>query len=787
VSFLSKRLADRALATICLAVCLACSGCLRGPGWLDEPLKLPGRDGDASAKEAADDDRATLARAADDEDRSVWIRAVKPPGRQAASDYRWRYPDLEQMLERPAGQRPDLRRYLKAKDPITSTNAAIALARDGDPAGVERLAEAIGDNRINLPMQCAAVESLAAQEGPAVVEHLQDAIDMVARRQADSPGKAQLHAELVRGLTRHVDPGDGPRFARALGSKSAEVRLAGLQAWAGSTQNKLPGEVARLCVDSDPRIRAAALDALSRHRDPQAQRILSAALEDHDFDVRQAAVIGLGELGGAEAESTLRRLSEDRYEKTRAAAVDALARAGARQAVLEAVDDKAWRVRQRVAAALARFGDADGAATASRLLGDPSAMVQMEVVTAVARWPLREAGAILLEALASTSFSTRRAAADALAARWAPAVAFPADGLPPRRHEALSQLKDRFQRQFGLADRAALAGGTDAAATISQQQLDRIEELVRRQDVDALCQYGPEVVDALEQVVAQRGAVIADVVFRDVLPRHDRSFELLNRMDSENVLQRRRTAAELAGLSQRKPLGRLAVGRLAQLVSTETDELVWQSALTAISGNADEPSIRMAYMAIGHPAPEVRRRACAHLAAHPSPRHVAVLLPVLQDQRPAVLLEAVRALGAMGTIDDTTGLRQLLSRRSEETRLATAAALMRLGDSAGAAELERLSYSADPRIRRRVAETMGAIPQPAFSATLVRLLDDRVSVMRAALASLPKVVGRDVSLDAVETPISTSTRIGHWKQWVARQTASRVATPGAVESVPPRR
>ena len=796
MSFLPKRPADHPLATICLLIGLTCSGCQWWPDRAGGLLKLPGSDspGDfpdgpespSGADPTADDDRATLARAADSQGRSVWIRTVIPPGRQATPGYRWRYPNLEQMLTRPAGQRPDLRRHLRAKDPITSTNVAIALARGGDPAGVERLAEAAGDARINLPMQCAAVESLAMQEGPAVVQHLRNAIDKVALRQARSPGGAQLHAELVRGLARHVDPADDPRFARALGSKSAEVRLAALRAWAGSTRGGLPGEVGRLCGDSNPRIRAAALDAVSRRRDPQAQRILSAALEDHDLDVREAAVIGLGALGGIEAEATLRRLLEDRDEKTRAAAIVALAQVGAKQAVLEAADDKAWRVRQQVARALARFGDADGAAAAGRLLGDPSAVVQQETVRAVARWPLREAGAILLEALASSSFSTRGEAAGALATRWPPAEAFPVDGLPPRRAEALAQLKDRFQRQFGMANRAALAGGTDAAAPGCQQQLDRIEQLVQRQDFDALRAYGPEVVDALEQIVVQRHAVLPEAVFRDVLPRHDESFEVLDRLNNEDVFQRRRAAAELAGLSRRQPLKRLAVDRLAQLVSTETDELVWQSALTAVANNADEPSIRTAYAAIGHPSPEVRRRACQHLAAQPSPRHVPVLLPVLQDRRQAVLLEAVRALGAVGKIGDTAPLRQLLSRRNEEIRLAAAAALTRLGDSAGAAELERLSYSADPKIRRRVAETMGKIPRPAFSATLVRLLDDRVSVVRAALESLPKVVGRDVSIEAVDTPISTSERIRHWKQWSARQTATRTATHGTVGGVTPR-
>ena len=176
------------------------------------------------------------------------------------------------MIARPAGQRPDLRRYLKAKDPIVCTNAAIALARTGDSAGVERLAEATDDTRINLPMRCAAVESLAMQKGPAVVQHLRAAIDKVAPRQPGLSNGAQLHAELVRGLARHVDPPDDPRFTRALANESAEVRLAALRAWVGSTRGGLPGEVARLCDDSNPRIRAAALNAMSRRRDPQAHR-----------------------------------------------------------------------------------------------------------------------------------------------------------------------------------------------------------------------------------------------------------------------------------------------------------------------------------------------------------------------------------------------------------------------------------------------------------------------------------------------------------------------------------
>ncbi len=62
--------------------------------------------------------------------------------------------------------------------------------------------------------------------------------------------------------------------------------------------------------------------------------------------------------------------------------------------------------------------------------------------------------------------------------------------------------------------------------------------------------------------------------------------------------------------------------------------MVWQNVLTAVAAEGSEPAIRLAYTAIGHPAAEVRRRACEHLAAHPSPAHAEVLLPALQDANP---------------------------------------------------------------------------------------------------------------------------------------------------------
>ena len=201
----------------------------------------------------------------------------------------------------------------------------------------------------------------------------------------------------------------------------------------------------------------------------------------------------------------------------------------------------------------------------------------------------------------------------------------------------------------------------------------------------------------------------------------------------------------------------------------EPDQLVWQSLLAAVAADSSEPSVRLAYAAISHPSPEVRRRACRHLAAHPHPQHAKVLLPALEDRNQSVVCAAVRALGAAGRMDDTGPLRRLLGTSSEQLRLETATALVQLGDAAGTAALQRLAYADDAKVRRQVAVVMGEMGEPSFVPTLIRLLDDRVAVSRAALESLPKVVGHDASETDDQSPATTAERIRRWKLWFQRR------------------
>jgi len=543
--------------------------------------------------------------------------------------------------------------------------------------------------------------------------------------------------------------------------------------------------------DGNPAVTAGTRIAPA-HAERDVERLVAAAQNGQDWQTRLAAIDALANLGDAKSRATLRQLLDDRTEKVRIAAVSAIARSGEKEPVLAAAADDSWRVRLEVARALGAYPDRDGVATARQLLDDPSAEVQRAVVLAVESWPWREAGSIWIEALNTASYLPRATAAERLAAHWPAADGFPVQGSPEQRAAAREELQRRFRQEFGLetdVEEAPKVPGGSPAAPIGPRQLDDVERLVQQQDVAGLIHYGPGLVDALEQLVFQRRRVLPEAIYRDVLPRREAAFEVLDRLSDSDVSQRRTAAGALAELAAARPLRRLTAWRLEQLLvaGKEQDPLVWANALTAVRGDGDAPAIRLAYAAINDPSAEVRRRACENLAACPDPEHATVLLPALRDPNRAVVVAAVRALGAAGRIEDTEPLRRLLLSADESLRLETAIALIQLGDPAGEAELTRLAYVSDPKVRCHVAVTMGRYPRAVYVPILIHMLDDRVAVRRAALESLPKVVGYDASTSDGRSPTTTPQRVQRWKHWQKAATAGRAqkaATAGRAQPHP---
>jgi hypothetical protein len=364
-------------------------------------------------------------------------------------------------------------------------------------------------------------------------------------------------------------------------------------------------------------------------------------------------------------------------------------------------------------------------------------------------------------------FTARKAAAGQLAERWPPAAKFPFDGPADRRDKILQDLELQFRSRFG-AIRTSKAESTSTRQrkpqSISPQAMADVESMLAAGDTPALIAYGPALIDVLEVLRFERKQTISESIYREVLPKLQPEFALLERFSSPYAVERRSAARDLQMLTAKQSCRRLTLDRLSQLMAAEGDDLVWLGVMQAIANENGGETATIAYAGLGHASSEVRRRACVYLAAHPDRRHIPLLIPALEDTQSLVVCAAVEALAAAG-MDDPTPLKRLLNSNSDEIQLAAATALSQLNDAAGEPALERLAYSNDPQIRARVAHAMGEYPNPAFLPILIQLLGDKATVARSALASLPQVAGEDIAKSTHQPPPSTTEQISLWKRW----------------------
>lgn len=724
----------------------------------------------ATAESTSNTDRAVLAQSVvtdhSGRQREIWVQSASPQGGQPEPCFRWTYAALEELVARPATRRPDFAAFLGDSDAVVATNAAIALARLDNAAGLNTLAAAAANPQLGLPIRRASIEALASLPNTAA------ALESLLEQYGDpsSGYHPDLHAELIRGLGYHVDPTEHPAFQAALDSRSPQVRLEAVRSWTarGDKTWTIPDKLLELQADRDPRIRAAVLAALARNAHPRAAEILGEGLKDCDFRVRLAAVAALGELGSEQAVASLNELLEAAPERVRAAAVVGLNVAGARQAVLAAAEDESWRVRREVALALASMPGRDAHPAAEHLLDDTSTEVRHAVVAALTDWPLEQAGPMLLTAMQADGYLTRSMAAEQLADRWAAAARFPVDGTAERRAEVLAELQTEFVGEFGRTDPTVSVVGHDSACPeVSPEQLACTVAQIEGRDVAGMAQAGAAVLPALEALVLKHNRPLPDWVFQDVLPDIDPVFAELDRLDSKQLPDRRRAAGQLAQLASREPLSPLALARLHTLIIAEPDQLTWQGALRAVARDSSRQAAELACAGLGHPSPEVRRRACDHLAAHPDSRYAKALLAGLTERNPSVLAAVVRALGALNQLDDASPLEPLLMSPHENVRFETARALHRLNHPSGAKSLRRLAHHDNIDLRRAVAEAMGERPDPTFLPLLIEMLDDRAAIRRAALDALEKCAGDEGPTFADDAPSGTGQRVEGWKRWAA--------------------
>jgi hypothetical protein len=249
----------------------------------------------------------------------------------------------------------------------------------------------------------------------------------------------------------------------------------------------------------------------------------------------------------------------------------------------------------------------------------------------------------------------------------------------------------------------------------------------------------------------------------------------IEQLGAESVEARRAAARLLASEHRDAALPEAALSQIVEQIDRETDALVWNDVLSLVAADSRQPAADLAAIAASHTAAEVRRRACAYFAAHPSGRAAEVLHNSLADQDVTVVREALRGLANQQQITDPRALESMLTASDSGVRVNAATALARHGAPAGVRALLRLSHHQDPVVRRQAAMALGHAFQlegrskndlldqslrNAAVGELVLLLVDNGDVRRAALTSLERIVH-----DPPPPASDSAKQIRLWKEW----------------------
>ncbi|RMG14719.1 MAG: HEAT repeat domain-containing protein [Deltaproteobacteria bacterium] len=256
---------------------------------------------------------------------------------------------------------------------ISLDEAAVEGGAQTPAAGSEPMASAPGAQRTErggtAPFAGAhpaeAVEAaLAEQARMAEARRALEALDETRRAQALErvddllSGSPTLRHAAIQSLVRLAGPAATPLFSAALSwihdpeERSALLRAVGEAGGEGALET-----LEAALRDENPRLRAAAAEALACLDDPRSLGLLVALLGDPAATVRRRAALAVAASGRPEAPELMARAARDEDPQLRRIACTALGTLDhplARRALLTALNDRRLEVRRAAAAALGR-------------------------------------------------------------------------------------------------------------------------------------------------------------------------------------------------------------------------------------------------------------------------------------------------------------------------------------------------------------------------------------------------------------------------------------------------
>jgi HEAT repeat protein len=432
----------------------------------------------------------------------------------------------------PAAQGP-LLVALDDPDAGIRSRAAAALERLGVPDGLITMIGSGGDSAeasdLLVRLSAGGARELLAELMQHSLPKVREAV-ITAVRQGR---RRDLSAELMQTASRDTEPGLRALALETLRSLRCDQAVAVAMA---------------SLSDSEQQVRAAAIRLIGELGGPDAVELLRARTADPEPSVRAAAARALGALRAAAAQPNFFDLLGDRESEVREAALIGAADAGLRPLVpqvIELLGDEDPNVRQAAVAALGKLGDPAAVPALLREFPQASPDLRETIATAVARLDL-EATPMLIETVLQSPDIGSKIAVSRMMARLRPSgfvdvLARLSESPEPTVRSAAVEALGRRTRTDGAAD--------ETRRRLVTAALGDPDENVRARAVDAAARLGledqgPEIAGLFasdpSSTVRERAALAIGLLH---LAREDRALvEACRRSEPTNV----RAAAALA-------------------------------------------------------------------------------------------------------------------------------------------------------------------------------------------------------------------------------------------------
>lgn len=594
----------------------------------------------------------------------------------------------------------------------------------------------------------------------------------------------RLLAAAIDGL--HRQKGDVSPFTSLLAVDAPPLSCAALMSALQSVETPLTPSAVECFQHPSPYVRIALLQWAAEMQDEKAVDETLKITRGGDANILFAAISALGKLPGAKAAQRLEELARDRSPRIRGAALAALTRQNSAKAIAAALADSQWQVKRSYAEFLCEPEHPQQWEAVKTLLVDPAPALQQTLLRTIAGWSPEARTIAAAAGLHSPLPWARQAHWKSLQSLKPDLPPFEPLADDATRNEQLNQIAAALELPADLTavDETPKAESLEPDALREWIAKFKSEEAQQRTLAELkFVSLGVELTASLDRLSPEELRALPSSFWTKVAVLADPRLAPAVRLKSPDAAERREGARELASTFAAIETPLCLLVWLDALLQPEEDPLVWRRALSVADhprgAAAQAAAARLAASALRMETLDIRVKACEILRLAPrGSEYIAAIEPLLDAENQPERIAAIQALEQQRPLPEKTlrKLATMLDETHDAVHIEAALLLALEGDPRGSDTLVAAAQKGTQSQRRLAIERLGQTSDAAHVPLLISLLDASPTLRQAALGALENLTGESIASESERPFLSATETAGRWKAWYAEQ-AGRSSTP----------